>query len=222
MSETERIREVYGRYDDEDRASTHWDPAAPGNREILAERDLLLAEALNQVPSTTRVLELGCGSGEVLAAMASSGLQSTGIDLLGERVERARSRLPDSRLLVGSGTDLPFADDGFGIVTCFTVFSSIPDGALRNAIVGEVARVLQPGGALIWYDMRRANPRNPAVSPLDRAQLERLFPGWTLDLQPVTVLPPLVRRMGRFSQPAYLTLGRLNGLKTHLFGTISP
>ncbi|MCA1570295.1 MAG: hypothetical protein LC798_08260 [Chloroflexi bacterium] len=57
------------------------------------------------------------------------------------------------------------------------LFSSLPSRDLEVAAANEVARVLAPGGWLIWYDLRYDNPTNPAVHGIGRSGLRRLFPG---------------------------------------------
>jgi len=92
-----------------------------------------------------RVLELGCGTCQWLAVLASSGCEVAGIDPSKEMLLRA----PDTAkgdLREGVAEALPWADGSFDLVCCVNAFHhfTAPDRALR-----EAARVLRPGGRFL-------------------------------------------------------------------------
>jgi SAM-dependent methyltransferase len=100
--------------------------------------------------STGRVLELGCGEGTVLAALAAS--QKHGIDPSIHALIRARNR-SKADCAVARAEELPFPSASFDLVVAVGVMEHFenPDHAS-----GEVRRVLRPGGhyiALIHTDM---------------------------------------------------------------------
>src|SRR5690606_16237729 len=101
----------------------------------------------------------------------------------------------------------------------FTVFSSIPDPSIRRNLADEIRRVLRPGGAVLWYDMRLPSP-NRSVRPLGRSDVAELFPGMAVRLESTTVLPPLARRLGDQDRRLYPLLRTLPPLRSHLFGVI--
>jgi SAM-dependent methyltransferase len=101
-----------------------------------------------------RVLDLGCGEGRhVIAAAACDGVDAVGVDLSREDLATARERMREFgdnvpgmfALLAGDALRLPFPDDCFDAVICSEVLEHIPD---YRAAVGEVYRVLKPGGRL--------------------------------------------------------------------------
>jgi SAM-dependent methyltransferase len=101
-----------------------------------------------------RVLDLGCGEGRhVIAAAACDGVDAVGVDLSREDLATARERMREFgdnvpgmfALLAGDALRLPFPDDCFDAVICSEVLEHIPDW---RAAVGEVYRVLKPGGRL--------------------------------------------------------------------------
>ncbi|MCA2230371.1 class I SAM-dependent methyltransferase [Nonomuraea aurantiaca] len=98
-------------------------------------------------PGDGTCLDLGCGTGRYLDAIRSTGRTVVGLDRSGDQLRLARRRDP-APLLQGDGTALPFASGVFGTVTAFWVSTDIGDfpGLLR-----EVARVLRPGGLLLFY-----------------------------------------------------------------------
>ena len=91
-----------------------------------------------------RVLELGCGTGLILARVAEVAREAIGIDLSEGMAQRARDRGLDVH--IGSVCDLPFDDDEFDLTYSFKVLAHVPDicAALR-----EAARVTRPGGHLL-------------------------------------------------------------------------
>src|SRR5262249_61904353 len=97
----------------------------------------------------------------------------------------------------------------------FPLFTSILDAGVAGRVADEVRRVLRPGGALLWYDFRVANPWNPHVRAMSRRSVRELFPGWPATFRPVTLLPPLARRLHSLTPVLYPVLATLPPLRTH-------
>lgn len=220
-SERERIQAVYDGYKKSGRETDRWDDDAPGNRCILDERRALIKGAIASRPPPQRVLEIGCGRGAVLGDLADALPTDThlsGVDLLSDRLIDAHSA--DHSVAQADGRHLPFVDNQFDLVVAFTVFSSIPDRAIRLTLANEVRRVLKPGGALLWHDLRFPSP-NRSVRPLGRSAVGDLFPSMQVQLESRTVLPPLARRLGDRDRQLYPWLKKVPALRSHLFGVIS-
>lgn len=111
-------------------------------------RNRLLLWALDaQFPSAGSMLEVGCGNGYVLAAIAAShpGLRVAGSDLSESALQRARARTPHATFVRADARKLPF-DGEFDVVGAFDVLEHVDeDGAALTAIHGALA----PGGGLI-------------------------------------------------------------------------
>jgi len=95
-----------------------------------------------------RILDAGCGSGPLFAALRDRGAIVTGIDKSAAMVELARRRLgDDADLQVAElGGPLPFPSDTFDDVTASLVLHYLEDW---GPALGELRRVLKPGGRLI-------------------------------------------------------------------------
>jgi SAM-dependent methyltransferase len=147
--------------------------------------------------------------------------QVAGIDLDEGRLAEARRRLPAADLRLGDARELPWPDASFNLLTQFTVFTSILHQGVKRKIADEMLRVLKPGGAILWYDFRYNNPRNPHVRGIGVAEIRSLFPGCEVRLRSVTLAPPVARQVVPVSWVAALLLQDIPLLRTHYLGVIS-
>ena len=109
---------------------------------------------------------------------------------------------------------------GFFPVVVSTVFSSILEPGLAKAISDSITRVLRPGGSVLLYDFRYRNPSNKHVHGVGRAEIAALFPGFVANLELVTLLPPLARRLGPLTPALYPVLAAIPRLRTHHVGLL--
>lgn len=100
-----------------------------------------------------RMLDAGCGRGEVLRACAHAGADVCGLDYADAAVAIAREVLapfPGADVRQGDVTGLPWADGSFDRVLFADVIEHLdPDQAV--AALGELRRVLRPGGLLLVH-----------------------------------------------------------------------
>lgn len=95
--------------------------------------------------SPQRVLEVGCGWGELAEWIArDTGAEVVAVDLSSRMVELARERGVDAR--VADVQQLPFADGEFDLVVAAWMLYHVPD---LDRGLRELARVLRPGGGLV-------------------------------------------------------------------------
>src|SRR5579864_8577225 len=95
-----------------------------------------------------RILDAGCGSGPLFAALRERGAIVTGVDSSAKMLELARQRLGASAALhlADLGSPLPFPDGAFDDVIASLVLHYLEDW---TAPLAELRRVLTPGGRLI-------------------------------------------------------------------------
>lgn len=109
------------------------------NLEFLALTNLLKPD--------DRILEIGCGIGSVVAELSKKGHDVRGIDISGEAIEYGRKKYGDIRLEVQAAEALPYEDESFDVALSFDLFEHI---AAIDRHIGEVARVLRPGGHYLF------------------------------------------------------------------------
>jgi ubiquinone/menaquinone biosynthesis methyltransferase len=104
-----------------------------------------------------RVLDLACGTGDILFEAAPHVAQSVGLDLTHRMLVLARRRqvLP---CVTGDMLDLPFPAGAFTVVTTGYGLRNVPD---LDRALREIRRVLAPGGQLLSLDFNR-----PALAPV--------------------------------------------------------
>jgi ubiquinone/menaquinone biosynthesis C-methylase UbiE len=96
-----------------------------------------------------RVLELGCGAGQWSRTLAEETEQVVGLDLSDAQLRAAKAAMRSARysLVQGAAQQLPFADGRFDLVFCDHGGLS---WASPDIAVPEAARVLRPGGRLVF------------------------------------------------------------------------
>jgi ubiquinone/menaquinone biosynthesis C-methylase UbiE len=174
--------------------------------------------------SGKRILEVGCGTGKWLRDLIAWGADPEtlyGVELLQASAARARRLCPQSvSIECGNAADLRFDSNSFDIVLQATVFTSVLDPDMKQAMAAEMMRVLRPQGVIIWYDFFFRNPNNPYVQPVTRDEICRMFPGFSIELRRVTLAPPLARLLAPRSWPICATLAKLPPLCTHYLGAL--
>ena len=142
----------YERYTDTRRA--HWEKDARARQRwrgvggYYHERLQQIYRA--QVPAGQRVLELGCGPGDILAAVGPS--RGVGVDLSPTTIELARRRHPGLAFHVGDAHDLSAIEGPFDVVIISDLLNDLWD---VQQVVGEVGRLSHPGTRLVLNNYSR-------------------------------------------------------------------
>lgn len=168
-----------------------------------------------------RILEVGCAEGALLRSLLHYGADADrldGIDKDAGSVDRALEALSDVRVSVADGAALPQGDATFDLVFAFTFFTSVVEAETRRRCADEALRVLRPGGMLVVYDFW-VNPFNSRVRPLRTGELRSLFAPRPVELERLTLAPPIVRALRGRKGPCS-ALDRLPFLRTHLLAAV--
>jgi ubiquinone/menaquinone biosynthesis C-methylase UbiE len=127
-----------------------------------AARRRLVAQAA--LRPKDRVLEVGCGTGTLLMAIAKScpGIQVTGLDPDPRALARAQRKADAAnvplRLDRGFADALPYPNGSFDRVFSCLMFHHLSNTDERRRVLGEARRVLAPGGRLELFDL--SQPRS--------------------------------------------------------------
>ncbi|HEX9050592.1 MAG TPA: methyltransferase domain-containing protein [Anaeromyxobacter sp.] len=123
------------------------------------------------LPEAARVLDVGCGTGEIASRLATAMPRATvvGVDVLEGSVALARERhaplAPRLAFAQGDAYALAFPDASFDLVVCRHVLQAIPD---PERAVAEMRRVARPGGwmhlLLEDYDLLQASPASEGLA----------------------------------------------------------
>lgn len=139
-------------YDTADRL--WWDPDGPA-RLLHAMNPTRLAFYLRELgaPAGLRVLDAGCGGGLVARGLVGAGAVVYGLDLSRPSLQVARRAAGGAfHPVEGTLERLPFADGSLDAVVAADVLEHMGD---LPAVVAELARVLAPGGRLLFDTINR-------------------------------------------------------------------
>ncbi len=139
-----------------------------------------------------RVLDVGCGTGELALLAASHGLDATGVDSAPRAIAIARARtaergLAGVRFEVGDALDLSFLNATFDTALDSGVFHVFSDEE-RARYVESIRRVLVPGGKYHLAVFSDAQPGDWGPRRVGREELDAAFAsGWELrTVEPAT------------------------------------
>jgi ubiquinone/menaquinone biosynthesis C-methylase UbiE len=227
LDEVRRIKEVYAEYDRSPAVLRRRDTRRPGNVWIEREREAvceaLLRAHLAKPLEQCRILDLGCGHGELLHRfnlLGVPGQNLVGVDLLPDRIEAAARAYPEITFTQANAEKLHLPDGCFEVVICFALFSSILDQEMARNVAREAMRVTSEQGCIVWWDLRLGNPMNPHVRGMGKRRIRDLFPEARIEVRTLTLLPPIARRLGPFTSTLYPLLARLP-LRSHYVGLIN-
>jgi len=158
-------------YDAMWRRYAHLDAVSPA---AFHRRRLVVQLAARAVPSPARILDVGCGQGELLDELAARfpGARITGADISAEALASSRERSPGYQFVQLDLADPAFEEahrghlGGFDLVVCSEVLEHIADAgtAARRLFElvapGGVAVVTVPGGSMSRYDVAIGHHRH--------------------------------------------------------------
>jgi 2-polyprenyl-3-methyl-5-hydroxy-6-metoxy-1,4-benzoquinol methylase len=113
--------------------------------------------ALLEAEPCGRLLDVGCAGGELASLLAARGFTVCGVETEPALADAARARGVDARTLDVERAPLPWAEGAFDTVVAAELIEHVID---TDHVLGEIARVLRPGGALVLTTPNLASLEN--------------------------------------------------------------
>jgi SAM-dependent methyltransferase len=126
--------------------------ASPKYAQQLESR--LLPWVLGSADLGDRLLEIGPGPGLTTKLLVGRAPRVTGVEIDDALARAARANVPTAEIVQADATKLPFTDASFSAAVSFTMLHHVPSVALQDRLLGEVRRVLRPGGVFLGSDSR--------------------------------------------------------------------
>jgi ubiquinone/menaquinone biosynthesis C-methylase UbiE len=104
----------------------------------------------SRLPKRSRIIDIGCGVGQLGNHLAGTGHYVVGIDLDGHSLGIAQKTrdCPSAQYVLGSAAHMPFCNSNFDIAVVQAVLTMVEKPQTRRAILSEAARVVKPDGLL--------------------------------------------------------------------------
>jgi len=163
-----------------------------------------------QLPPSSVVMDVACGTGDFCRELARAGLVPLGIDvswgmLVAGRTVDGRGRAP---LVQADALRVPVVSGAVDGITCGFALRNVVD---LSSLFGEFGRVLRPGGRVSILEV--AEPTSPVVRAGHRVYFRHVVPriGGVLSDRPAyrylpkstAYLPPLDELLGLFSAAGF-------------------
>ena len=99
----------------------------------------------NKLPSNSKILDIGCGTGVPITRALAAQHKVVGVDFSGEQIRLATASVPEAHFICRDITELEFPPASFdGIVAFYTLFHLPRDG--QKEAISRVGKWLKPGG----------------------------------------------------------------------------
>ena len=109
-------------------------------------------------PRARRLVDLGCGTGEMAAELSDGQFEITGVDLSPQMIAHARSKkLPHANFVSADAGDTKLPAHSFDVAFATALFHHVPT-AERAGVAREFTRLLRSGGLAIVFEHNPANP----------------------------------------------------------------
>ncbi len=118
---------------------------------------LELVEKLHPPASNADVIDIGCGVGNSHRMLSGQFASMAGVDISEACIATATERNPLVQYSTYDGLHLPYPESSFDVAFAICVFHHVPV-LNRGGLVGEIRRILRPGGLFMMFEH---NPLNP-------------------------------------------------------------
>jgi ubiquinone/menaquinone biosynthesis C-methylase UbiE len=156
MSSKDSVRRTFSeRASDWAACYSNGEPRALTLRNLMTRQRFALQAVEAGLPYGSKILDAGCGPGEMAAMLMQRGYEVWGIDIAEPMIQHARERCRANRFRVGDIERIPFPDSTFDGVVCLGVLEYLDADAKA---LREIGRVLKPGGKAVVSTPNAACP----------------------------------------------------------------
>ena len=118
-----------------------------------AVRESIIPWTLDDIELGDEVLEIGPGFAATTRVLAQRPGRLTALEIDPASAQRLTDELGERvRVMEGDGTAMPFPDNSYSGVVCFTMLHHVPAPELQDRLFAEAVRVLRPGGTFAGSD----------------------------------------------------------------------
>ena len=119
---------------------------------LRAENRLRNPWIASKLPSSCKILDMGCGAGFLTRELSNLGHQVVGVDLSEESLKIARKLDPKTTYLRADVTAVPFESKSFDAVSAMDLLEHVEN---PTAVIQEASRLLKPGGLFFFHTFNR-------------------------------------------------------------------
>lgn len=167
-----------------------------------AVRESIIPWTVDGIDLGEDVLEIGPGFAATTRVLAERPGRLTALEIDPASAPRLTGEFGERvRIVTGDGTAMPFPDDSYSGVVCFTMLHHVPAPELQDRLFAEAVRVLRPGGTFAGSDsqpsllMRLIHVGDTLVPVPPETLAQRLTAAGLADVD-VTARPGRVRFRG--------------------------
>ena len=127
-------------------------------------RKRAIKEALNYLPQNPKILDVACGSGDIIAEWEKYTNSITGLDPSKGMLEIAKKRFPQVQFYQGLAQKLPFEDESFD---CLSISFGLRNIIGIDRAIEKFYRVLKPNGILLILEFTRNEKKSTIREAID-------------------------------------------------------
>lgn len=139
-----------------------------GGRAIDSVEQAVLSSVLEKQDKSSRILDVGCGTGRFLLAVCEKGFSCEALDASPDMLEEAQKKIgekyPETNFHLGDAANLPFENSAFDFVYSIRLLNQTGSATHALKVVEEMVRVAKPGSEILVEFVNYFRPRSASKS----------------------------------------------------------